>query len=203
MIIAGIDYSYVSPAICIYDTNKELKFENLKLYNANRINLKLAGNYGNIIVSRFPDYKTEYERYRNVCKWATDILSENKVEEVCIEGYSFGASAGLVFNIAENGGLLKQYLDLASIPFIVPAPTEVKRQFTGGGRAKKEDMIDEFNRFFNVKIHDIMGVKEYSKPTDDLCDSAAIMLMHYSFPKRKIDEPKKSKSTKLSKTTTT
>ena len=184
MIIAGIDYSFCSPALCIYDTNKELIFENIKLFNCNNINKKLAGKYGNnIIIDRFPEYSSDEERYRNVCKWVSDILTFHKVEEVSLEGYSFGASSGLVFNIAENGSLVKQFMSLNNIPFTVPSPSQVKKNFTGKGNAKKPDMIDEFDKRMNVKINEIIGVKAYSKPLDDISDSFAVLLCNNYFNK--------------------
>ena len=205
-ILAGIDYSFCSPAICVFDTTKELTFENLKFFNSNRINLKLAGVYGynNIIINRFVDYSSEEERYRNVCKWASDILIDNMVEEVCIEGYSFGATSGLVFNIAENGGLIKQFMNINGIPFTSPSPSEVKKAFTGKGNSKKEQMVDEFNKRIGIKLHEVMNVKEYSKPIDDIADSYAVLLMHHSFPHNKgKNEPTKTSPTKTLTTKTT
>ena len=35
MVLAGIDYSYTSPAICIYNTEDILEYANLKFYNMN------------------------------------------------------------------------------------------------------------------------------------------------------------------------
>jgi Holliday junction resolvasome RuvABC endonuclease subunit len=183
-VIAGIDYSFCSPAISIWDTNTEFTFQNVNLFNCNSINKKLAGKYGNnIVIDRFIDYSSEEERYRNVCKWASNILITYKVEEVALEGYSFGASAGLVFNIAENGSLIKQFMNLNNIPFTVPSPSQVKKSFTGKGSAKKPDMIDEFDRLMGVRIHEIIGVKEYSKPLCDLSDALAIMMTHSYFNK--------------------
>lgn len=184
MVIAGIDLSYTSPAICIFDTKREFIFENINIFNCNNINKKLAGKYGsNVTIDRFSDYSSDEERYRNVCKWVSDILISFKVEEVALEGYSFGASSGLVFNIAENGSLVKQFMNLNNIPFTVPSPSQVKKNFTGKGNAKKPDMIDQFDKLMNVKIHEIVKVKEHSKPLCDISDSLAILMTHSYFNK--------------------
>jgi Holliday junction resolvasome RuvABC endonuclease subunit len=180
MIIAGIDYSYTSPAICVYDTKKELIFENLYFFNIND-KKKLAGRYGNIDIATFPEYKTQEERFRNISIWASNILNMFKVEEACIEGYSFGASSGLVFNIAENASLIKQYMDVSGIPFTTPTPSQVKKNHTGKGNAKKDVMVDKFHEIFPVKLHEILGIKEMAKPIDDLVDSFAVLKCHGSF----------------------
>lgn len=186
MIIAGIDYSYTSPAICVYDTSKELTFENLKLYNIND-KKKLRGNYGNIYITNFPEYNSPEERYRNICHWASGILFTNKVEEACIEGYSFGASSGLVFNIAENASLIKQFMSVKNIPFDTPTPSQVKKNFTGKGNSKKDAMVAKFEEIFpHIKINEILGIKEMAKPIDDIVDSFAVLRCHKHFTKENI-----------------
>lgn len=184
MILAGIDYSYTSPAICVYDTCKKLTFENLSLHNFSD-KKKLQGLHGsNVRIELMPEYSSPEERYRNICTWASRVLFEYKVEEVTIEGYSFGASSGLVFNIAENASLIKQYMSLKNIPFSTPSPSQVKKNFTGKGNAKKDMMVDRFHEVFpHIKIHEILGIKEMAKPIDDLVDSFAVMLCHEHFTK--------------------
>lgn len=186
MILCGIDYSYTSPAICVYDTEDELKFDNLKFYNffADSRKKKLNGTFGsgNIQINNHPEYSTQEERFRNICNWSVGVLKTHGVQEACIEGYSLGASSGLVFNIAENTGLIKQYMDINGIVFHTIPPTMVKKVFTGKGNAKKEAMVAEFyRRFPEGQIHSLLGIKEMSKPIDDICDSAAILFCHPHF----------------------
>lgn len=185
-ILAGIDYSYTSPAICVYDTSKELKFENLFFYNFND-KKKLQGQHGpysNVRIGLMPEYSSPEERYRNICTWASGVLFSHNVKEACIEGYSFGASSGLVFNIAENASLIKQYMNIKNIPFTTPTPSQVKKNFTGKGNSKKDIMVEEFHRRYpDIKLHDLLGVKEMAKPIDDLVDSFAVLLCHEHFNK--------------------
>jgi len=175
-ILCGLDYSINSPGLCIFDTQKELTFDNLKLYNIND-KKKYTGVFGNITLDTIAPYNSQEERFRNTAQWAYDIISKNKVQFVTIEGYSMGSSAGLVFNIAENCSVIKQMLDLAKIPFDIPAPTAVKKFFTGKGNAKKELMVDTFEQKFGVDIaKNINQENKYSSPTNDLVDSVAMMM---------------------------
>lgn len=187
MILAGIDYSYTSPAICVYDTNYEFKFDNLKFFSyfADDRKKKLNGIFGrvgNILIDNHPEYSTQEQRFRNICTWASTILCTYQVNEACIEGYSLGATSGLVFNIAENTSLLKQYMDTHSIPFQTPTPSQVKKNFTGKGNSKKDAMVAEFyKRFPDGKLHELIGIKEMAKPIDDIVDSCAVLLYHKHF----------------------
>lgn len=180
MIIAGIDYSYTSPAICVYNTEEEFKFENLKFYNIQGTKSR-AGTYGNIEIKLFEDWHTNEERFRKICNWASGILIHHGVEEACIEGYALGSSSGLVFQIAENASLLKQYMNINDITFTTPAPSQVKKNFTGKGNAKKDVVVAKFYETLGVKLHEILGIKEMAKPIDDLCDSLAVLRCHSYF----------------------
>lgn len=181
MILAGIDYGYTSPSICIYNTNDTLDFLNLKFFNLTD-KKRVVGVYDNIQIANFPDYSTQEERFRNIASWASNVLSSNVVNEACIEGYSFGASSGLVFQIAENTSLIKQYMNMNGIPFTSTPPSQVKRNFTGKGNAKKPDMVDMFhNTFPGYVLHDILKVNPMAKPIDDLCDAYAILQCHSHF----------------------
>ena len=188
MVLCGIDYSYTSPAICIYDTTKEFKFANLKFFNyfADDRKKKLNGIFGvgNVIIDNHPPYQSQEHRFSNICIWAQGVLRQNSVNEVCIEGYSMGATSGLVFNIAENTSLLKQYMWSQKIPFTTPTPSQVKKNFTGKGNAKKDAMVAEFyRRFPDGHLHELIGIKEMAKPIDDIVDSCAVLMCHEHFTK--------------------
>jgi len=183
MIFAGIDYSYTSPGICIYDDVLDPTFDNLLFFNlmedANRNSIKKAGVYGNIRIDLRKKWTCAEERYFYNAEWTCKILADHKVEQVAIEGYAMGARAGLVFNIAENTSLVKQYMFHNGIAFETPAPTSVKKSFTGKGNAKKEQMVDRFHEIFpHIQLDKVLGTKEYAKPIDDLVDGFANMTTH-------------------------
>lgn len=178
MIVAGIDYSMSCPAICIYDTALPLTYDNLLLYALSSGPKKHLGNRRNIQIDAPQEHDCPEIRYRNIAKWAINILTFHGVQKAFLEGYSMGASAGLVFNIAENTSVLKQMLYDAGIPFETPAPTQVKKAFTGKGNAKKEAMCEEFYRRFGFKPHEVIGCGSAKSPENDLVDATANMLMH-------------------------
>lgn len=188
MILGGIDYSYTSPTICVYNTDKKLAFENLLIFNYYVPKKKkgyLEGQYGNIHITAGPAFESQEERFSNIRDWAIDIIDEHQVEEVVLEGYAMGSKVGSVFDIAENTALLKQYLYENRIPFIKQPPTSVKKSFTGKGNAKKHEIVAEFEKRFGVKLYEILGLRDKpedpEKPIDDIADSVANLLTHPHF----------------------
>lgn len=177
MILAGIDYSMTSPAICIYDSSKPLTFENLFFYNRNDIK-KVQGVKGNVHIEPHEVWdKIPELRYRQIAAWAVDKLVKHKVDLVSLEGYSMGSSSGLVFNIAENTSVLKQMMFDKGLKFVSNSPSSVKKNFQGKGNAKKDQMCEEFYKRLGVKPFEIFGGKQYDAPENDLVDSFANMLM--------------------------
>jgi Holliday junction resolvasome RuvABC endonuclease subunit len=172
MILAGIDYSITSPAICILDTTTNKHH----YYNLCSVNKALKNSTSKIIdLTPYPIWNTDMERYDLISEWALNVLKDNKVEMIAIEGYAMGARAGLVCNIAENGGILRFKLHKAGIPFTVYAPTQVKKFITTKGNAKKDEVIDCVEKETMISFADELGLKQYAKPADDLADSYAIV----------------------------
>jgi crossover junction endodeoxyribonuclease RuvC len=71
------------------------------------------------------------------------MYDNNIVGYVGIEGYAMGVSSSKtksLCDLAELGGLVKQYLHARNIPFLVVPPTTVKKYATGNGRSKKEEV---------------------------------------------------------------
>lgn len=175
MIVAGIDYSLNSPAIAVYDTNKEFIFSNILLFNICKIK-KYSGIFGNMNIVMPNIYTCDEERYLNNAKWSLDILTKYKVEKVVVEGYSMGSNSGLIIQIAENGSVLKQGLYLADIKYDNPSPKSVKKSFSGSGNAKKDEMVNQFVSRFGINISDIINQSNpYASPTNDLVDAIAML----------------------------
>ena len=66
--------------------------------------------------------------------------------DICvIEGYAFAGSK--LSHLAEINGVFKYNLTLNNVPFTTVAPTAVKKQITGNGRAKKEEVRETLKNF--------------------------------------------------------
>jgi Holliday junction resolvasome RuvABC endonuclease subunit len=98
------------------------------------------------------------------------VLNKHFIDLVVIEGYAMGAK-GLVFNIAENTGCLKQMLWVDGIKFITPAPTTVKKFATGKGNSNKEKMEEAFVAETGVDVRVPINQTKGSNPSSDIIDS--------------------------------
>jgi Holliday junction resolvasome RuvABC endonuclease subunit len=174
MIVAGIDYSMTSPAICVH------KGETWSLANCNFYYLlqkdKYLVNSDMLIGALHGEWSTPEQRFYNLAKWSLDALLEHRVSSVCLEGYAYGAgSKGLVFQIGENTGVLKQRMSQEKIPFIVTPPTVIKKFATGTGNSNKEKMLDAFIEETNCDLYQIFAMKMPKKkdasPISDIIDA--------------------------------
>lgn len=175
-IIAGIDLSYTSPGICVF--NSESPNETAEFFGFYS-KKKYAMALDHIRIDLIPPYGCPEERYLQITEWAMAIIKANGVEFVSLEGYSMGSNSGLLFNIAENGSVLKQALYKAGIPFITPAPTSVKKDFAGKGNATKEVMAEEFQKRFGWDMHEAIGGIKGKSPAADLIDAFANGMMYF------------------------
>ena len=168
MVIAGVDYSLTSPAICVHH-GAEWKYENCQFHFFRK---KKQTDGGEFVGYDYPEWVNDQDRYEKLSAWSLDVMFFNDVSKAYIEGYAFGA-VGRVFNIAENGGYLKQRLWLCGIPFEVPAPTVIKKFGSGKGNASKELMYESFIAETGVDIRarlDIMSPKNWN-PISDIIDA--------------------------------
>lgn len=172
MVIAGIDYSYTSPAICVYDDSKDFSIKNVKIFNLT--SLKKCHHIfldGMIRCEPLPDEPSGVEKFSKISTWALDILTANDVSEVHIEDYAFSAT-GKVFHIGENTGILKYRLNKAKIHCETCVPQKAKKIATGKGNAKKVDVINAFNEELGLNLREIMGLTEkQDNPISDLADA--------------------------------
>jgi len=177
-VLAGIDYSMSCPAICVYNTESgNFCYNNTKAYFRSNLTRFEAFKEGNLEGCNHGPWKHEMDRYDDISSWALDILSKNKVDQVYLEGYSFG-STGRVFNIAENTAILKYNLWADMIHFDVIPPTTVKKFATGKGNASKEDMFNKFNEENpNIDLRGLLTPRSTGviSPLNDIVDSYYIL----------------------------
>jgi hypothetical protein len=168
VIIAGIDYSMTSQAVCFHQGNS-WAFSNCEFYFRNDgKKLQSSGKFHHYNVDF---YDSQEQRFRQSAEWVRSLMRSWKPDLVVIEGYAMGAK-GLIFNIAENTGVLKQILWEEKIPFITPAPTSVKKFATTKGNAKKEQMEEAFIADtgctdLRTQINQLKGMN----PSSDIIDS--------------------------------
>lgn len=176
MIVAGIDYSLTSPAICVHE-GKEWDVKNCTFYYLINSIKKLVVN-DQFKGMLYPLYKSDTERYDNLSQWSSVITTRNGVDACYIEGYAFNA-VGRVFQIAENTGLLKYALWKNNIPYDVFAPPAVKKYATGKGNCNKEYMYECFLEETRLNIREelnITSTKQWN-PLSDIVDSYYICKM--------------------------
>lgn len=176
MKVVGIDWSMSCPGLCIYDTKDKLNFDNCQLFFMHD-NKKFDKSFGNIHGFKQKPFETQEERFHNLSEWAMEIIQRFGVKHACMEGYAMGASKGLVFNIAENGGLLKHKLWMAGIEVQCPAPSAVKKNFTGKGNAKKDFMHDTLKENEGISVSDRfqLNLAPESSPVSDVVDAYAMV----------------------------
>jgi Holliday junction resolvasome RuvABC endonuclease subunit len=171
---AAIDYSMSSPAVCV---QTEAGF---KLYALG----KKTFNNDFIDIGVYPaKIKDFYERAEFLGLWVSNIFKLHDVKSYMIEGYAFGGH-GLTRN-AEHAGILKYILKTHNnIPAFEDgvAPSSVKKNFIGKGKASKIEMCREFERRLNISLEDMFNFKfttdnKIPKPLTDFVDAYAIFQM--------------------------
>jgi Holliday junction resolvasome RuvABC endonuclease subunit len=176
MIIAGIDYSMISPAISIYDDSKPFHVDNVKIYYYTSIKRCIVNGpifYG----THYKDgsWDSNEERFLKIALWAMGCIRENKVTDAFIEGYSYG-SKGPVFHIGENTGYLKSMLWSDGISIGTIAPTDVKKSFSGKGTARKNEMEAQFVEETGINVRSVLNMSEKAEnPSSDVVDSYAVL----------------------------
>ena len=174
MILAGIDYSITSPAICVCSTDEPFSFTNCKFLSING-NKKLVDDVENVIIKRALDSThLNVERYDNLAKHSVDFLLQHNVDCVAMESDAYGSSAGQVFNIGEYGGILKHRMWTANISVEDVAPAQLKKFATSKGNANKQAMLDQFVKDEGVDLHDFFNMKRtktIKAPITDIVDA--------------------------------
>ncbi len=170
----GIDYSLTSPAICV--CRGEFKFENCKIYYLTNVK-KYEITAGNINGRLHLPYTSEQQRHNQISDWALSII-DTAIGNIFIEGYSYG-SKGLVFNLAENMGLLKHKLFKLNKRFEVIVPGQIKKNATGKGNADKLKMYEQFVKDTNVDLVKEFEQSKLNNPVTDIIDSYYIAKYGY------------------------
>jgi len=179
--IIGIDYSLTSPAICV-STNGGTSFSDCYFYYLTSKKKYMGKMLENVIGYEHKEYNGPIERFKNLSDWVLHILDtlhkKQTNKNIFIEGYSYGSKGQAIFQIAENGGILKYRLQKKyNCRTIVPSV--IKKFATGKGNADKEKMYEQFTRTQGVDLMKVFDVQKLNNPITDIVDSYYIMRAGY------------------------
>lgn len=155
MKILGLDQSFTSSGYTIFEDGALISFGLVKIDK---------------------DEKNIFERALTIALKICDIIKENNITQVNIEGLAFGMRgdatrdlAGLQFTVVT---MIKHKYPLINVKLI--SPKSVKKFATGSGKATKQDMMDALP----VDIKQQFIDKNYKKTTGlaDITDSYFIGL---------------------------
>jgi len=171
--IVGIDYSLTSPAICIADESFE--FDKCHFYYLTNKKKHVGKMYKNIQGDEHKEYNSPIERLKNISDWAVNKINtlENLKTDmsIFIEGYSYGSKGQAVFQIAENGGILKYRLEQLKLNYDIIVPSVVKKMATGKGNADKEMMYEQFTKDNKIDLKKEFDMGKLNNPVTDIVDS--------------------------------
>ena len=165
MIKIGIDFSLISPAICIYkdgeysfisffdDYGKNWKESKSKEFNYHRqlSEIMELNPYTREIDKK--NYREEQRTKMRAAKMIAHKISNRLLEivgdeEVVIglEGFSYGSISSSTLDLALFNSFLRIKLleDFGEDCLVIISPTEGKKKLSGKGNAKKDDMIQAF-----------------------------------------------------------
>jgi Holliday junction resolvasome RuvABC endonuclease subunit len=116
----------------------------------------------------------------------SDIVKEEEIGVVIIEGYSFASRSGQAFSIGELGGVVRTTLYRMGIPFIEIPPTCRAKFATGKGNASKNEVVSS--------ISAKTGIIFRNPGADDQCDAWILLEMAKTYlGVSSIDWPKVNK----------
>jgi Holliday junction resolvasome RuvABC endonuclease subunit len=174
MVFIGIDYSITSPAIVVCDS---LDFEKVSFANCQAYSLSdhnITSSRKNLhFETHQKGWVSQVQRFDRITNWALRIIDNFDSNDVVIgiEDYAMAAK-GKVFNIAENTGILKYALYSRGFGYETFAPTVVKKFATGKGNAKKEQMVEAFQKETKIDLKkELQPNRLLGSPTTDIADA--------------------------------
>jgi len=173
--IVGIDFSLNSPAICV--SQGSFEFKKCKFFYLTNKKKHIGPMMKNVLGIEHTEYKNPIDRFTNLSTWALSIIIKLTNPEIFIEGYSFGSKGQAVFQIAENGGILKYRLKEYDYKILVPSV--IKKFATGKGNADKQMMYEQFCKDTNINLMKVMDIPTLNNPVTDIVDSYYIAKTGY------------------------
>lgn len=165
MIICGIDPSINSSGIF----KIQLDDKTLDIIDQDYLSFTQVkkNECNNILWYKKKDFKNNLEQ--NI--WMQSKISPfiQYVNYLAIEGYAYGAT-GLVFEIGEFVGGIKQMVYELSIKMRIYEPTVIKMYATGNGTSDKISMCDKYDKLKDGQL-DLGHLPQYKSPKEDVVDA--------------------------------
>lgn len=165
MIKIGIDYSLISPAVCIYkdgeysfisffdDYSEKWETGKSKKFNYHRELSKIMEMRPYTRVIDKKDYREEQKTKMSSAKMIANFIVTRLKEIVGdedtiigLEGFSYGSISSSTLDLALYNSFLRIKLleEFGEECLVIISPTEGKKTLSGKGNAKKDDMIKAF-----------------------------------------------------------
>lgn len=165
MVKIGIDYSLISPAVCIlkdgeysfisfFDTHgKDWKKSKSKTFHYHQELSEIMELIPYDREIEKDDYRTEQKTKMKSAKMMSNLIS-SRIKEIVgddeviigIEGFSYGSMSSATLDLALYNSFLRIKLleTFGDDCIVIISPTEGKKTLFGKGNAKKDDMIKSF-----------------------------------------------------------
>jgi crossover junction endodeoxyribonuclease RuvC len=127
-------------------------------------------------VIRTPVKEDDAVRLQTIYEEITDIIAQNKPQEMSIEKLFFAQNVTTAMTVAQARGVVLLAGMQSGLQISEYTPLQIKQSLTGYGRADKKQMQE--------MVRVLLGLKEVPKP-DDCADALAAALTHASASKVK------------------
>ena len=182
----GIDLSMTSPGLVVQDpSNKQIiayfyPTRKKEISSVNAIDFIRNEEQWLFVVSALKVCKSTVlmERYDTIRKDVIHIIQTHDITSVGIEGYAFNAQSSSASKLFELGGLIRHAIWQQDIDYQDIAPTSVKKQFTGSGKATKEDMwLAYLKKGYPdlIALLRLNSVTTIPHPVQDIVDAIALV----------------------------
>lgn len=191
MYLIGLDISLRSPGWVVCDEEKKIMHVfGIRQRQSDPLGMYCGlhqGYYWKFTLLYHPDFElhsaTIPDRTKIYQRLVMGILSslyfsmphhQTRPIHILIENYAYHASGGRAMHLLpELGGLLRTHISLAfpSALWEEKMPCSIKKSFTGSGRAKKKDMLQEYAK----RLYPTLPSSAH--PWEDMVDGLAMALL--------------------------
>lgn len=109
------------------------------------------------ITTKPADFSTDLHRIDHIANIILDLIKEHKPDIVAIEDFYVGRVSFSATKIISLGSIVRYLILKTGTPFILIAPSQLKKFATGSGVAKKDNMLlSVYKKYkFETKYNDV------------------------------------------------